>query len=85
MLPPGLPLPLLPLSSLPLPLALLLPDNIIAVLDRHTLGHVVDLVHADEARGELKHVVAQGDDDELGVFGAFFDVVRDDGDLCVRG
>jgi hypothetical protein len=43
---------------------------------------VADLVDADEARGELKHVVAQGDDDELGVFGAFFDVVCYDGDLC---
>lgn len=57
------------------------PHNIIAVLDRHALGHVVDLVHADEAGGELKHVVAQGDDDELGVLGALFDVVGHDGHL----
>ena len=59
--------------------------DIVLILDRDALGHVVDLVDADEAGGELEHVVAEGDDDELGVFGAFFDVVRDDGDLCVRG
>lgn len=62
-------------------LALAPPDNIIAVLDGHALCHVVDLVHAHEASGELKHVVAQGDDDELGVLGALFDVVGHDGHL----
>ena len=59
------------------------PDNIIAVLNRHALGHVVDLVHAHEAGGKLKHVVAQGDDDKLGVLGALFDVVGHDGHLVV--
>ena len=83
---PTLPLPLAMMPLLAL-LLLLLPlgsraYDIIAVLDRDALGHVVDLVHPDQARGQLKHVVAEGDDDELGVFGAFFDVIRDDGDLC---
>ena len=82
---PTLPLPLAMMPLLAL-LLLLLPlgsraYDIIAVLDRDALGHVVDLVHADQAGGQLKHVVAEGDDDELGVFGAFFDVIRDDGDL----
>ena len=30
---------------------------------------MVSLVDADEAVGELKHVVAEGDDDELGILG----------------
>lgn len=59
------------------------PKNIILILDRHTLGHVVDLVDADEAGGQLEHIVAQGDDDELGVLGAFFNVVCHDGDLVL--
>lgn len=57
--------------------------DVVLVLDRHALGHVVDLVDADEAGGELEHVVPEGDDDELGVLGALLDVVGDDGHLCV--
>lgn len=56
-------------------------DNVVLVVDGDALGHVVDLVDADEAGRELKHVVAQRDDDELRVLGAFFDVVGHDGDL----
>ena len=52
--------------------------EVIAVLDRDALGHVVDFVDADEPLGEFKHVVAQADDDELRVLGAFLDVARDD-------
>lgn len=44
------------------------------VLNSYALGHVIDLVDADETGRELKHVVTQGDDDELSVFGALFDV-----------
>lgn len=36
-------------------------------VDSHTLGGVVSFVDADETIGDLKHVVPQGDDDELGV------------------
>jgi hypothetical protein len=57
------------------------PGNVVLVLDGDALGHVVDLVHADQAGCQLEHVVAQGDDDELGVLGALLDVVCDDGDL----
>lgn len=42
---------------------------------------MVDLVHANEARRELKHVVAQGNDNELGVLGALLDVIGNDRDL----
>lgn len=42
---------------------------------------MIDFVHADEPRRELEHVIAQRDDDELRVLGAFFDVGCDDGDL----
>ena len=43
--------------------------------------HVIDLVYTDQSRGELEHVVAQRNDDELGVLGAFFDVSSNDGNL----
>jgi len=44
------------------------------ILNRHTLGHVIDFVDAHEPGGQLKHVVSEGDDDELGVLGAFLDI-----------
>ncbi|KZF21894.1 hypothetical protein L228DRAFT_162366 [Xylona heveae TC161] len=58
-----------------------LPTNIITILNGNALGHVINFIHADEARRELEHVVAERNDDELGVFGAFFDVTCHDGDL----
>lgn len=57
------------------------PINVISILNRDALGHMIHLVHAHEPAGELKHVVAEGDDDELCVLGAFFDVGGYDGDL----
>lgn len=39
--------------------------------------HVVDFVHADQTRRKLEHVVAQRDDNKLGVLGALLDVARD--------
>lgn len=51
-------------------------DNIIAILNRHALGHMIDLVHAHQPRRELEHVIPQRDNDELGVLGAFLDVAR---------
>lgn len=38
-------------------------------VDGHVLGGVVRLIDADEPVGHLKHVVSQGDDDELSVLG----------------
>lgn len=38
-------------------------------VDSHTLGGVVSFVDADETIGDLKHVVPQGDDDELSILG----------------
>lgn len=38
-------------------------------VDGHVLGGVVCLIDADETVGHLKHVVPQGDDDELSVLG----------------
>ena len=40
-------------------------------VDSHALGGVVGLVNADETVRELEHVIAQRDDDELGVLCAF--------------
>lgn len=36
-------------------------------VDSHVLGGVVSFVDANETIGDLKHVVPQGDDDELSV------------------
>jgi hypothetical protein len=55
--------------------------DVVLVLDGDTLGHVVDLVHADEACCELKHIVAQRNDNELGVLGTLLDIIRNNGDL----
>lgn len=42
---------------------------------------MIHLVDADQSGRELEHVVAQGDDYELGVFGALLDIACYDGDL----
>lgn len=55
--------------------------DVVLVLNSDTLGHMIDLVHAHQPRRKLKHVVAQRDDDELGVLGTLLDVVCDDRDL----
>ena len=36
----------------------------------------VSLVDSDQPIGKLKHVIPQRDDNELGILGALFDVVR---------
>lgn len=48
-------------------------------IDGDRLGAIVRLVDANEAIGQLEHVRPQRNDDELGVAGALFDVVADDG------
>lgn len=45
-------------------------------VDGDTLGTVVRLVDPYQAVGQLKHVVAQADDDELGVLGPLLDRVE---------
>ena len=55
--------------------------HVILILNRHALGHVVDLVHSHQSGSELKHVISEGNDDELGVLCSLFDVVCYDGDL----
>lgn len=40
-------------------------------VDGHILGGVVSLVDANETVGHFKHVVPQGDDDELSILGLF--------------
>lgn len=46
---------------------------------------MIDLVDTDQPLRQLEHVVAQRDDDELGVLGALFDVGGDDRDLLGWG
>lgn len=53
-------------------------DNVVLVFNRHTLGHVVDLVDSDKAGRELEHVVSERNDNELSILGSFLDVVCDD-------
>lgn len=42
---------------------------------------MIDLVDPDQPLRKLKHVIAQRDDDELGILGTFFDVGGYDRDL----
>jgi hypothetical protein len=43
--------------------------------------HLVDFVNTNQTRGQFKHVVSEGDDNELRILGPFFDIVGDNGDL----
>jgi hypothetical protein len=72
------------LPGLLLLLLLASPNNVVIVVDRDTLGHVVDLVHTNQSRGQLEHVVAQGDDDELRVLGPLLDIVGYNRDLLFQ-
>lgn len=54
-------------------------------VDPHTLGGVVSFVDADETIGNLKHVVPQRDDDELGILCLFLCREEDEkGKMLVR-
>ncbi len=61
------------------------PNDIIPILNRNALGHVVDLINPYQPRSELEHVVSQGNNDELSVLRSFLDVARHDRNLAVRG
>lgn len=50
-------------------------------VDSHALGGVVCLVDAHQAVSQLKHVVAQRDDDKLRVLSALLNVVAHDGHI----
>ena len=45
---------------------------------------MINLVHADQPGRQLEHVVPEGNDNELRVLGAFFDVGCHDGNLGFR-
>ena len=32
-------------------------SDVVPIFNRHALGHVIDLVHANESRRELEHIV----------------------------
>ena len=42
-------------------------------VDGHCLGAVIRLVDADQSVGELEHVVAERDNDELSILGALLE------------
>jgi len=56
--------------------------DVISILNGNTLGHVIHLVNADQARGKFKHVVPQTNHDELGIARALLDVAGDDADIA---
>lgn len=58
-----------------------LPRDVILILNRHTLGHVVDLVNPNQPLCKLEHVIPQTDDNELCVLRALFDVSGNNGNL----
>lgn len=47
---------------------------VVLVVDCHALRHVIDLVDTNKPIRELKHIISQTDDDELGVFRSLFNV-----------
>jgi len=53
-----------------------------ARIDSDALGGVVGLVDSHQPVGQLEHVVAQRDDDELRVARALLDVVAHDGHVA---
>jgi hypothetical protein len=57
--------------------------NVVPILDRYRFGHVIDLVHSDKSRSKFKHVVSQGDDDELSVLRPLLDVTRNNRNLSM--
>jgi hypothetical protein len=63
---------------------LLPPVQVIPILDRHALRHMIHLVNTDQTFRELEHVISEGDDDELCVFCSLFDVRCYDRDLKER-
>lgn len=42
---------------------------------------MIDLVHPNQSGRELEHVVAQRDDDKLGILGTLLNIARNNGDL----
>ena len=48
--------------------------EVVSILHRHALGHVIDLVYTDEPLSQLEHVVPQRNHDELCVLRTFFDI-----------
>ena len=48
--------------------------QVVSILPRHALGHVVDFVYTDEPLSQLEHVVPQRNHDELCVLRTFFDI-----------
>lgn len=65
------------MSGLLLLLLLLLapPHDVVLVLDRDTLCHVVDLVHAHQPSSQLEHVVSKRNDNELRILRPLLNVV----------
>lgn len=55
---------------------LLLPllHQIIPILHRDTLRHMIDFIDSHKAFRKLEHIIAEGDDNELCVLRSFFDV-----------
>ena len=57
--------------------------DVVPILDRYRFGHVIDLVHSDKSRSKFKHVVSQGDNNELSVLRPLLDVTRNNRNLSM--
>jgi hypothetical protein len=60
------------------------PNDIIPILNRNALGHVVDLINPYQPK-RARTCCFSGNNDELGVLRSFLDVARHDRNLAVRG
>ena len=57
------------------------PLNVILVIHRDALCHMIDLVDSNQSLSKFEHVISQTNDDELCVFRPLFNVARNDRDL----
>ena len=42
---------------------------------------MIDLIHPDQPRRQLEHIIPEGNNNKLSILGALLDIRRDDGDI----
>lgn len=57
------------------------PSHILAIRNRHTLRHVIDLIDPHQPLRQLEHIIPQTDNNELCVLCALLDIPRDNRNL----
>jgi hypothetical protein len=66
-----------PIKAQSYPSLAILTPNVILVLHRNALSHMIDLVDPYQPFRKLKHIISQTDDDELRILRPLLDVRSD--------